>query len=80
MSANQDVNSKLFVLYLIDTFPGRTESDLVSLALSSLYLDYFGFHETLTKLNGGTRLFKRARFKSLSGIIARFTFANESHC
>ncbi len=50
MNSSQDVNNKLFMLYLIDKLPGKTESDLVSIALSSLYLDYFSYNEILAKL------------------------------
>ena len=50
MNSSQEVNNKLFMLYLIDTLPGKTESDLVIIALSSLYLDYFSYNEILAKL------------------------------
>lgn len=51
MNDNQDLNLRLFLLYLIDKLPGQTHSDLVGHALSSLYLDYFSYNEHFSQLS-----------------------------
>ncbi len=50
MQNQWEANNKLLLLYLVDKLPGQTESDLMGLAIKTLYFDFFTYKQHLEQL------------------------------